>query len=341
MADGLRFNGYEVARGGKSYHSVPVTTKLDGTELAVPVHVVAGTKPGPTLSLFSTLHGGEWMSIEMLRRVVVGLDPREMAGNLIAVPVANPVAFSQLTRTMPDESDSADLNRVFPGQFTWMATQIARTITNEILPQSDALIDFHLGLWGASFGMVVYGNDFSDPDVSKRSEAMARAFGCAYIKREQLLGSFPGPGSMVGYAGEKMGLPSMISEIGGAGFAPEMEEGWIRDNVDGIRSVLRQMGILPGEPIALDRYLMAEKTHRVNPSVGGYLHTDVSPERLNTEVTKGELLGRVLSPYTFEELERLESPVDGWLLLVARPYPVNPGDWAYGVIDGAHATWET
>ena len=42
------------------------------------------------------------------------------------------------------------------------------------------------------------------------------------------------------------------------------------------------------------------------------------------------------SPYTFEELQRLEAPSDGLLTLMARTYPVRPGDWAFGVADTSH-----
>ena len=58
------------------------------------------------------------------------------------------------------------------------------------------------------------------------------------------------------------------------------------------------------------------------------------------EVKQGQLLGRAVSPYPFEELEQLKAPVDGWLYLIARPYPVNPGDWAFGVVDAQHGVWE-
>ena len=54
------------------------------------------------------------------------------------------------------------------------------------------------------------------------------------------------------------------------------------------------------------------------------------------EVKKGELLARIISPYTFEELQRLEAPSDGLLTLMARTYPVRPGDWAFGVADTSH-----
>jgi hypothetical protein len=170
---------------------------------------------------------------------------------------------------------------------------------------------------------------------------MARAFGHPYIEREQLISRFPGPGSMLGYAGEELGLPSVISEIGGAGFSPGLEEAWIETNVNGMLGIMRHLNILPGEPNILDRYMMIDKTHRVNPGVGGYLHPEIPETGLMQEVKQGQLLGRVVSPYTFEELEQLKAPVDGWLYLIARPYPVNPGDWAFGVVDAQHAAWES
>jgi predicted deacylase len=59
------------------------------------------------------------------------------------------------------------------------------------------------------------------------------------------------------------------------------------------------------------------------------------------EVRRGERLGRIISPLTFEVLEELISPGDGYLAYWARNYPVRPGDWCYGVIPKDHpsTTW--
>ena len=54
---------------------------------------------------------------------------------------------------------------------------------------------------------------------------------------------------------------------------------------------------------------------------------------MEREVQKGELLGRVWSPYSFEVIEELRSPVRGLLDMVSREYPTRPGDWAYLVVD--------
>ena len=75
---------------------------------------------------------------------------------------------------------------------------------------------------------------------------------------------------------------------------------------------------------------------RVNPRAGGYLDPINPVEAFGREVRAGELLGRIISPFTFEVLEELVSPIAGWLGYWARNYPVRPGDWAYGVIPKDH-----
>jgi hypothetical protein len=93
-------------------------------------------------------------------------------------------------------------------------------------------------------------------------------------------------------------------------------------------------------PAAGRRQLIYSRAHRVNPRVGGLLRSRCGTDRLATPVTTGELLGEVVSPYTFKVVEQLHAPVDGLLFYVARDYPVHPGDWAFGVAEtGRDAEW--
>lgn len=316
----------------KAVHRVPVTVDLHGGEIALAVHEITGARDGPTLAILSTLHGGEWMSIEMVRRVVQRLDPVGLAGRVLAVPVGNPVALTHLTRNTPDESDSADLNRIFPGQFTWTADLLAKAITEHVLKRCQYLIDMHLGLWASSFFTVAWPKDLPTPDQVRQAGVMAQAFGCPMVLHRTIM-HFPGPRSAIGYAGVNLGVVPLVAEIGGAGFAPELEEQWIEMVVGGVMSAMRAIGMLPGEPIRLERYLHYNRHVRVNPSVAGYLLPEIGPEALMRDVEPGAVAGRVISPYSFEELEVLRAPVKGAWALVSRPYPVRPGYWAFGVAD--------
>ena len=315
---------------GRHLARIPVTTDLNGGPIVLNAHIVVGDRQGPTFLASSTLHGGEWVSIEVIRRILDGVDPAALRGALVGLPVANPTALGLTTRSTPDESDNADLNRVFPGHEAWIAEQIAAAISSSILPHVDALIDFHYGGWGSAFGVISYGADFPDPKVAAQSKAMAHAYGFPLV-RAQRTQTFPGPRSMVGYGGSN-GIAGIIGGVGGAGFEPEDEERWLDINVRGTRNVLRLLGMLD-EPVEQARALEFSRMIRVNPTIGGFLYPERATDELGREVQGGELLGKVVSPFTFEVLEELRAPCDGYLMYFPRWYPVRPGDWAYGVID--------
>jgi predicted deacylase len=333
MTDNFTIAGESTPPGSHQVVRIPVTVDLDGGEIALWVHVLAGVQPGPTLVLTGIQHGDEWQELELFRRVVRDTDPTKLAGNLLVLPVCSPTALGRLTRITQVSSDGPDLNRVFPGKFNWVPEQIAKTISREILPKADALIDFHFGIWGSGIGFIAYGSDYPNPQVAERSRQMALAFGHPIINHGRFVGEFPGPSSMLGYAGAQLEIPGLAGEIGVVGFGPEIEEHWLRVNEKGVRNVMHHLGMLEGEPETAKRVFIFEAHHRVEPTKGGLLVPAREPDELGREVKQGELLARVLSPYTFEELERLEAPSDGILTLMARTYPVQPGDWAFGVAD--------
>jgi predicted deacylase len=218
---------------------------------------------------------------------------------------------------------------------------MAKAIDREVLRHCDAVLDFHCGSWGAAFGMLHCGSDYPDPDLVKRVLEMAVAFGGPIIHVSEVAGVFPGPRSVLAYSATKLGKPGVAVEVNGAGFGAELEGRWTAEGVTGIKNVMRYLGILD-EPLEKPkRILKHTKGVRVNPSVGGLLVPEREPEELGREVKKGELLGRIISPYTFEELERLESPCRGWLRYMARSYPIRPGDWAFGVACAEGAEWIT
>lgn len=321
---------------GRHQARIPVTTDLSGNDIVLHAHLLVGDRPGPTLTLTSTLHGVEWLSIEMIRRTVLALDPKDISGAVLALPVVNPPALGAFTRATPGDSDTPDLNRIFPGKGTWLAELIAKKVVAEILPHTSALIDYHLGIWGSSFGYVVHGTDFPDPDVNRLSEAMALGFRLPLIGRQKIVTEKPGIGSMVGYAGAVLGIPACIAELGGSGFERGLEEQWIDACVDGVFGAMRALGMLEGGALAPKRHLAFETKSRVNPSFGGMLHPVREPDVFGREVKEGELLATVVSPYSFETLEELRAPFDGYVAFYARWYPVQPGDWAFGIIPKDH-----
>jgi predicted deacylase len=234
---------------GRHLARVPVTVDLNGHDVAVWTHVLRGARSGPTLALLSGVHGNEWGHIEFLARLVREFQPDEVAGTVLVVPTANPAALGALTRAVPDDADQPDVNRSFPGEgrrFTWLAEQIATAIASEIVARADAILDFHLGIWGATMGSSIVGVDYSDPLVNRRCMDLALAFGTPLIFASRVVGAFPGPRSLLGYAAEKAGVPVSGSMLGGTGFERPLEEAWQAANLRGIRNVMQHLGMLQG-----------------------------------------------------------------------------------------------
>jgi hypothetical protein len=69
----------------------------------------------------------------------------------------------------------------------------------------------------------------------------------------------------------------------------------------------------------------------VRPRQGGFLET--SAPQLGESIEQGELLGRVVSPHTFEVLEEIPNPVARGIMILSHltRNVVQPGDYGYMV----------
>ena len=95
-----------------TFEWLPVTTLTNGAELRLPLHVVKGARPGPILGLSGTLHGDEYVpSVNIINRVLELLDPAELSGTVMAVPVCNPLGAGERSRHTP--GDGMNLIRPF------------------------------------------------------------------------------------------------------------------------------------------------------------------------------------------------------------------------------------
>jgi predicted deacylase len=287
------------------------------------------------------LHGNEWFSVIILRDLLKRLDPAALSGNVIAIPVANTTAFLTGTRCTMDDSDEPDANRTFGGIYEWITNQLTRTIEKQFFPHTDFLIDYHVSDWGSAMADISFTEDHTDPAVSEKSLEMALAYGYPALHAHRVHTGLRGARTSLGCAGEVYNIPGIVSGVGGLGWGESVEGEWLELNVKGTMGVMKCLGMLEGDPDYCDRYLRIEDYWRVSPKVGGYLEPTVGLDRQFTEVDKGELLGTVTSPTTFEVLDELRSPGRGTIFYACRSYMVRPGAWAFGVADGEKSKWRT
>src|SRR6266852_5873278 len=111
----------------------------------IPVVVVNGAKPGKILALVSGAHGTEYTSIIAIEKLISALDPEQVTGTVILVPLVNIPSFEQKVPHV-NPIDNKSMNRFYPGKSDGTQTERASfLITREIVDKSDYLIDFHGG----------------------------------------------------------------------------------------------------------------------------------------------------------------------------------------------------
>ena len=82
------------ARGQKATGAIEVPAGSDAA-LSIPVAVFHGAKPGPVLAIVAGSHGTEYTSIIALEKLIGSLNPVEISGTVIIVPLIYIESFEQ------------------------------------------------------------------------------------------------------------------------------------------------------------------------------------------------------------------------------------------------------
>src|SRR5581483_855888 len=245
------------------------------------------------------------------------LDPSEMTGDFLAVPVANPPAFWNGMRISP--IDGANLARSFPGDLNSGPTAvIAHVLANLIIALADLFVDLHSSGTKVLMPSMV-GYDATDP----RSRAAALVFGARVLWGHPQIT----PGRTISFAKQR-GIPWLYTEARGAG---RIDPADLAMFCTGIQNLLHHLSILPGDPEAavvevnlfgsgdIDTSLVATKQGFFIPEV-----------KLLQVVRSGERLGRIVNLHS-ETIEDFVAPRDGVVGLI-REWPiVFPGEATFMV----------
>ena len=81
----------------------------------IPVIVVNGAAAGPKLALVAGSHGTEYASIVALTKLAQSIDPSQVSGALIIVPLVNHTSFLQKVPHL-NPIDNKNMNRLYPGK---------------------------------------------------------------------------------------------------------------------------------------------------------------------------------------------------------------------------------
>jgi len=308
----VTFLGVDALAGNRTATRVPVGRYADGLPVELPVVVIRGRRPGPTLYVQAGLHGDELTGIDICRRALHDLDAEHLSGIIAAVPLANPPAHRSRTRGADaEERGPIDANRVFPGSPGGLLTErIVNVLFEEFVRHADFTLDVHSALEGCTIAPFVYidPDDDSTGTLAMR-ERVGRAFGTPYLYfkgRGQKLGTSDMARSLRSQA-DVLRLPSISAEMGESG---RVTQAYVPIGVRGVHNVLRALEMEPGE---IDRPATQREFRTitlVHASEGGALRWSAE---LTDEVRAGQPIAEIVDVFG-DPVEELESPVDGFVL---------------------------
>jgi uncharacterized protein len=299
----------EVLPGANARLEWNASQTFAGGEVISPISVVHGTRPGPVLCLTAAIHGDELNGVEIVRRVVNGIDPAQFGGTVIGVPIVNLFGFSRNSRYLPDRRD---LNRFFPGsRYGSIASRIASSFFQNVVRHCHALVDFHTGSFDRS-NLPQVRADLTIPEVLE----FTRGFGATTVLHS------PGSKGMLRVAATVAGIPSVTFEVGGPG---ELQPAEIAHGVQAIETLMHKLGMTRDRPQWEEPQPFFYDSIWVRSNAGGMLMSEVA---LGQRIRKGQRLGVVIDPINNVERE-IVSPVFGRVIGAALNQVVLPGFAAY------------
>lgn len=306
-----------LALGRKATDWLDVATRADGGGWRLPLLYVTGQPPGPMLVVTAAVHGDEYEGVEAIPQIFQQVEPANLRGKLVLVPICNMPAYEAATRSSP--IDGLNLARVFPGDVNGTITQrIAYWITEKLLTHADFYIDLHSG--GATYNIPTLIGYIRDAgEMGQRSEAGARAFGAPVLWGHPL----PTAAGRTVSAATDLGVPWLYTEAPGGGYARPDD---VACFVQGVINVMRWLEMLDGapQPRPMTHHLFGDGNldQVIDANVAGYFRAEVN---LLDAVTAGQRLG-VIRDLFGGVIQEVTADQDGIVIMLRRFHRVHVGD---------------
>lgn len=271
------------------------------SSVKTPITLINGAKEGSSVLIMGGIHSAEYVGIQTAIELANEIDPQEVCGSIIILPVVNTDGFEHRTISMVYE-DGKNLNRVFPGKKDGtLADKMAYTLTSEIYPKIDYIIDLHCGDSYEQLTPYIYAQGAADEATCKKSLEIAKQADVPYIVISQ-----SASGGTYNYAGS-IGIPGVLMERGHLGVWSDEE---VAKNKRDVRRMLASLGFLSMDlPPLPEKKILEQVVYQNAECAGCFYPTKNAGEKFSD----GELLGEIRD-YFGNTLKKYYSEFDGVML---------------------------
>ena len=306
------------APGQKATGILEVPAGVDAAT-SIPVVVVRGVKPGPVLALVSGAHGTEYASIIALEKVIQVLDPAQISGTVIIVPLLNIASFEQKVPHV-NPVDGKSMNRFYPGKQDGTQTERASyLITKQVVERCDYLVDYHGGDLDENLRPYAYWPKSGDARHDAITRDMVLAFGLDHVIIWSDRPKDPAASRYLDNTANTRGKPAIAVE---AGYSGTVQPDDVALLANGTLSLMRYLKMLPGAPTVVEHPVWLGKVDTVSSEQPGIFYPVV---QRGTYVEAGMKIGYV-TDYFGKTIYEARAPAAGVVLYICGVPSMKKGD---------------
>ncbi len=232
-------NPIDFSKDGRQtgYLQLPADPRTGSAATRVPiVSIASGT--GPTVLISAGNHGDEYEGQIAALRLIREIEPVQISGRIIVVPIISTEASRAHTRLWPT---GENFNRSFPGKVDGpQIEQLAHFFSTVLFPASDVVIDMHSA---GGIGWITPCSHMCVPKDPVQRKAMLEAM---EAWNSDFHFFYTSDGNYLPNEAERQGKIVVTTELGGSSRIPVavQELAW-----SGLANVLRHFGVLEGDVV--------------------------------------------------------------------------------------------
>lgn len=304
--------------GQKATGTLEIPAGVDAAA-SIPVVVVRGSKPGPVLALVSGAHGTEYASIIALEKVIQLLDPAQVSGTVIILPLVNIASFEQKVPHV-NPVDGKSMNRFYPGKPDGTQTErVSYAITKQVVERCDYLVDYHGGDIDENLRPYAYWPKSGNAKMDAATHDMVLAFGLDHVIVWSDRPKDPAASRYLDNTANTRGKPAIAVE---AGYSGTVETDDVALLANGTLSLMRYLKMLSGTPAMVEHPVWLGKVDTVASDQPGIFYPLV---QRGTYAEAGMKIGYV-TDYFGKTIYEAHAPASGVVLYICGVPSMKKGD---------------
>jgi predicted deacylase len=290
---------------------------VEGQPYMLPLWLIHGDQPGPTLVVTGGVHAAEYASVAAALHLGQTLQPTGLRGRVIVVPVVNIPGFAARSiYVFP--GDGKNPNRVFPGDAAGTGSeQMADWLFRNVISQADYFVDLHGGDLIEELVPFTIFHRSGDPQVDARSLEMAQAFGIPLVVASSSVGSTIS-------AASRAGIPAILTESGGQGIWTAEQ---VADHTEGLQRLMHHLNMVSGSALEPVPTTLLENFFWLRSEHEGFWYPQVAA---GETVAEGQALGCV-KDWEGNILQMGRSPGNGTVLFIVSSLAIHSDDPLFAV----------